>query len=102
MSHTPGPWFPAQVKGSYQVPFRVEDSQGRLVAVCHGDQLDPGAISIGEARHNADLIAAAPDLLVQLQRLLSLWEEAIGWEKDYMDMGDPARAAISKAKGEVS
>jgi hypothetical protein len=28
-----------------------------------------------------------------------MWEESIGWEKNYMDLGDDARAAIAKAEG---
>lgn len=47
----------------------------------------------------ATLIAAAPALLRELKRLLALWEEAIGYEKAYMDMGDRARAVIAKAEG---
>jgi hypothetical protein len=49
--------------------------------------------------HRAAMIAAAPELLQELKHLLSMWEEAIGWEKDYMDMGNAARAAIAKAEG---
>ena len=45
------------------------------------------------------IAAAAPELLAALKRLLPLWEESIGWEKNYMDMADDARAAIDKAEG---
>jgi hypothetical protein len=55
-----------------------------------------------DRRRMAHLIAAAPELLRALKHLLSMWEEAIGWEKDYMDMGNAARAAIAKAEGRAS
>lgn len=47
----------------------------------------------------ANLIAAAPSLLRELKRLLSMWEESIGYEDAYMSMGDRARKAISMAEG---
>lgn len=47
----------------------------------------------------ARLMAASPALLRELKRLLAMWEEAIGYEPDYMNMADRARAAIAKAEG---
>lgn len=96
-THTPGPWKAQKVVGSFQVPFHVVAGK-KLVATCSGNQLAPDESSIAEARANAALIAAAPDLLVALERLLPLWEEAIGHETDYMDMADFARDAIKRAK----
>jgi hypothetical protein len=52
-----------------------------------------------DLRSRQRLMAAAPELLRELKRLLSMWEESTGWEKDYMDMGAGARAAIAKAEG---
>ena len=59
--------------------------------------------TLADCGHNTEgngiLIAAAPELLAALKRLLTLWEESIGWEEDHMNMADDARAAIAKAEG---
>lgn len=98
MSHTPGPW-----------EVRNHPDFGNLLVV-----VSPDYRKTCDANHvvcelrpwqrpdpdpNARLIAAAPELLRELKRLLAMWEEAIGYEPDYMDMGDAARAAINKAEG---
>jgi hypothetical protein len=89
MSHTPGPWGiqPDGRGGASDTVYAYLDQQQPVAEVVSGVRAD---------RH---LIAAAPDLLRELKRMLSLWEEAIGWEEDYMDMGDAARIAIAKANG---
>jgi hypothetical protein len=99
-SHTPGP-FSVQ-------PFKREDGQG--VAVCHnGDkpiawlyQSSPNAF--GETRPvplnqlaNADLFAAAPDLLELLERIElnnALKSDSVG-----KALLTEVRAAIKKAEG---
>ena len=86
MSHTPGPW---SFDGDYV------ESLALLKPLSVATLADCGHSTEG----NGILIAAAPDLLSALKRLLSLWEESIGWEKVYMDMADDARAAIAKAEG---
>lgn len=101
MPHTPGPW--ATVDAEWMISqrsgmgyryFPVRSSgQTWDIANVFADEDDPEMLA------NARLIAAAPELLQELKRLLSMWEKAIGWEKDYMDMGDAARAAIAKAEG---
>lgn len=88
MAHTPGPWTARQCDGQillngsncYEVR-EVFNPQG------------------GFNPEDILLMAAAPELLRELKRLLPLWEEAIGYEDDYMDMGDAARAAIAEAEG---
>jgi len=89
MSHTPGPWAVREAEGDelYEV---YREAGGELITY---------AAAPTKQRVNAILIAAAPELLRELKRMLSLWEDAIDYEKDYMDMGDPARAAIAKAEG---
>jgi len=90
MNHTPGPWINDASHPEWE--RNVIWANDVVVAHVVDDQH-------GNADANARLIAAAPELLSELKRMLSLWEEAIGYEKDYMDMGDPARAAIAKAEG---
>lgn len=46
----------------------------------------------------AILMASAPALLRELKRLLALWEEAVGYEKDYMPLADSVRDVIAKAE----
>ena len=64
-THTPGPWTATECGGSFQRPFIIQGG-GKLVAGLEGDQLKPSAASISEARANANLIAAAPDLLAAM------------------------------------
>jgi|LakMenE01Jun11ns_1017448.scaffolds.fasta_scaffold8216026_2 hypothetical protein len=59
----------------------------------------PSILRGRDKRESQRLMAAAPELLRELKRLLSMWEQSIGCEKDYMDMGAGARAAIAKAEG---
>jgi hypothetical protein len=102
MAHTPGPWdwgpHSDELVGRYEVNAG-EGRQRSHICECHSNRQQTRKVSDEEAAANARLIAAAPELLRELKHLLSIWEEAIGWEKDYMDMGDAARAAIAKAEG---
>jgi hypothetical protein len=66
---------------------------------CEIHQGDAIAADYVASKRLATLFAAAPELLRELKRLLLMWEESIGWEKNYMDLGDDARAAIAKAEG---
>jgi hypothetical protein len=52
---------------------------------------------VDKAVARAKKIASGPDLVESLERLVKLWEEAIGYEEDYMDMADFARDAIKGA-----
>jgi len=99
MTHTPGPWIVQPVKGSFQVPFHILSEDGRPVAYCDGQQLRPDRTSVGEARANAHLIAAAPELLGELKYLVEEFEEAVDWVPAYVAMADRAKAAIAKAEG---
>lgn len=92
MAHTPGPW---RVVDRFYV--WTGDSVGCEVAKVCDENLDDDMLHQADA--DARLIAAAPELLHELQQLLSMWEESIGWEPGYMDMADSARKAIAKAEG---
>jgi|688.fasta_scaffold591235_3 hypothetical protein len=89
--HTPGPWFVGTKPGVWAGPVVKADGGNKGVAFVVG----PPAVDEANAR----LIASAPELLAALKRLLPLWEEAIGYEADYMDMANFARAAIETAEG---
>ena len=85
--HTPGPWH---ISDDEQNVLAKDGTGNRLIAQCHAGHLP-------ERSANARLIAAAPDLLATLRRLVEVLEcdqctEVRGWE-EY----DDARTAIAKA-----
>ena len=89
-NHTPGPWFAVQNSaGMWDV--NVKDSDyGQTVSSC-----GPNRYIDGDAKSNACLIAAAPELLEAL--------EYIATDPDYTNpeaMVRIAREAIAKARGE--
>lgn len=86
MSHTPGPWEP--VTGGMDALVRCPD--GRTFNI--GDAIYHGQ----ESKANANLIAAAPDLLVALEECLE--GSGYGWISTAVE--ERARAAIAKARGE--
>lgn len=95
--HTPGPWL--QGEDGYSLGNGVVYSRhanGNPKDICTirgwGD----------ECKHNAALIAAAPDLLVVAQEFLeALEEEGLLCECGEVDCRTSrARAAIAKARGE--
>ena len=85
--HTPGPWFNVGAIG-YGILIQAA---GGHIAVVYGPSVTLGAIG------NADLIAAAPDLM---DALLTLLGDTV--DSDYMSHSEQlqkARAAIAKARG---
>jgi hypothetical protein len=88
MNHTPGPWTTRE----------SPEHWGRIDVIIHSEDTDVATAWRGgtEAnRANANLIAAAPDLLEAL-------EEVLGWETLCpIEVYERARAAIRKARGEV-
>jgi len=94
--HTPGPW--ERVSSADWDGAHVIDARVRIVAECHGCDI-PGAlgdVGVDEAKANAYLIAAAPELLAALEGLLADPYLSHSINNDRMA---PARAAIAKAKG---
>ena len=88
-NHTPGPWVIG--KQDHDVVM-VDTTSGTAICDVYGDSDDRPA--------NANLIAAAPDLLAELVRL----ERMVSKMRQTLDDDDPAlesaRAAIAKAKGD--
>jgi hypothetical protein len=92
-THTPGPWHVHTNIGRKGETGVIADGAPCIIAIM-GNQKEWPA----ETANNAQLIAAAPELLEALEEALSVMGE---WGED----GDPewaeqARAAIAKAKGE--
>lgn len=102
-AHTPGPWT-------------VQPRKNNYIDICHNQRDMPGAITlalcrvqsrdswIDESFANASLIAAAPELLDAVERLLVMLEEPHANEhaqKTEMKRSmSQAKAAIAKATGQ--
>jgi hypothetical protein len=98
--HTPGPWVAREwhdrdYEGECIAQgWSVTDSDGHRVPLYSGETAD-----LSEAEANGQLIAAAPELLAALERLLNS-----GDVRDAADAGalKQARAAIAKAVGSAA
>jgi hypothetical protein len=82
MNHTPGPW--------HFDGHGINDSNGqRICKVCHSERyLYPKGRAVNNVRYEADsqLIAAAPDLLEWVKRLLkSLDDNAYGTSEEQLE-----------------
>lgn len=107
MAHTPGPWEvvnnPPNEDGSTATSIYGSD---QYVADVYCGYAGSRNMPNAEAAANARLIAAAPDLLVALEQLVSDYERGIHvefggspWLKEKLEELDYARAAIAKATG---
>ena len=98
--HTPGPWTALRM---HTGGWDVFDPRGRDVVTVYG-----GGVEIESREANARLIAAAPDLLDALQKLVALHDTFCarhGNQEDAYNLVatrwadfDAARAAILKAR----
>lgn len=98
MKHTPGPWV-SDNTGNYSRRWVIRHN-GLVVAEIRYSALDR---TNEDAYANADLIAAAPDLLDALRLALPYIEKAYECSfPDYIENDyvlDTVRAAIAKAEG---
>jgi len=92
-SITEGEWSVTVVGGSYKQPYLIQVGD-KTIAQCFGNQLEPDATSIGEARANAALIAAAPDLYAVVVEWLGVGNDMSARRA----VRERARAAIAKAE----
>ena len=100
--HTPGPWLRDDCSG---LDCDVRAASGRKVALCWGlasnNATNYRADYRAECDANAHLIAAAPELLEALQRLLSE-NDNMTQRINLLGAMDQARAAIAKATRDQS
>jgi hypothetical protein len=84
MSHTPGEWYKA--KGSMGQGIIISENTGENIAVTYKEE-------------NSDLVAAAPDLLEALERLVRLHDnpEKYGDLESHLSAWIEARNSIAKA-----
>lgn len=95
-SHTPGPWVVGKLDQNGQQIVRSEHIE---ICTCWHHCV----VAIEEQmKANAVLIAAAPDLLTELERLVRALEvrEETGFDFPGIATLNGARAAIKKARGE--
>ena len=96
--HTPGPWlFNDNSKHWATHPFSVTVRKRGVHAVAVANIPARATIELSEAKANAQLIAAAPDLLKALEKIVALEHYRHGYHPAWTDQ---ARAAIAKARGE--
>jgi len=108
--HTPGPWSVPHfadddVKCNCGYVFsEFQDHMGSICSISFANSSETEACEIEEAKANARLIAAAPDLLEVAQKLVA-YEQAMDGGRDvdamfyYAEASELARAAIAKAEG---
>lgn len=98
--HTPGPWLQwADTNIIIRLHSGAPRSEDlRICEVSTNTRHDEGAA-------NARLIAAAPELLEALQKLIMCWQSVCnghGWDPEHVIEATEARAAIAKATGSAS
>ena len=100
--HTPGPWQLKFGEGN-QYTFQIKDADGRAVASWDDYEIRTKA----QARADADLITAAPELLAALQQAEEAINQSISGIRhvgymDWIDLLGVMRKAIIKATGSAS
>ena len=95
--HTPGPWKVYANLGDHNTLKVMADDGMDVVAVVHNHSLIEG-----EPEPDANLIAAAPEMLTQLKSLVSAWDFAKTGEARFEiddESVDIVRRLIDKAEG---
>ena len=95
---TPGPWHINHTDDGLEVL-----AGDLLIATINGSTEDVEVVGLDERTTdvNASLIAASPDLLAALERVLELGERANLFHWEDAELIGQARAAVAKAMGKV-
>ena len=99
MAHTPGPWTVEQPTWTVEQPtahdaaFRVVDEQDVIVALCYEQPYDTWS-----AGDNANLIAAAPELLAALAEMAAVLKSLVSTGFAVQDEYGFEHHAISRAQ----
>lgn len=101
--HTPGPWRVTDLASQpiiYAGEMRIADVRGWgfLIGTGRGGQKLPAAEAVSILAANANLIAAAPDLLEALATMARQHEDECGFRCECPEQA-AAIAAIAKAEG---
>lgn len=95
--HTPGPWMVWDKDGSIGTVMTADG----LMAIAQAQQVEHRSHEIRRA--NTRLIAAAPDLLLALERITTSYHALLGRTpvRDAAETLAEADAAIAKARGKT-
>lgn len=107
-THTPGPWVLKHISGSnFAVQrFEIRSGSGMPHPIFNKDTSAIDGTTVCMSPQDANLIAAAPDLLTALEELFADYKQladsgdAGSWKLEDQDAGKAAMAAIAKARGE--
>lgn len=101
VKHTPGPW--KVFNGVDIFPDDDDTKATKHIAHCAPDDRPQCVLTTEERRSNANLIAAAPDLLAALEWYVKNDDTYMGDPENqfWIDGFEAAKAAITKAKGEA-
>jgi hypothetical protein len=93
-THTPGPWA---------ILERAEDSRTHISNGAHIVCTLGTTRTDGSPNHspNALLIAAAPDLLSALEKMMAVFQDHEQYDEESAEVIQSARATLRKAKGEA-
>ena len=93
IQYTPGPWGKQYIESS-------KFNEYWSISSCRGDIAIQFNVGIGEKENqaNARLIAAAPELLKALEKMVSILENA-RMKEFHMDVLEESKQAITKAEG---
>lgn len=96
--HTPGPWQvnSGMVETAYDHMCKTPGC-GTKIPIAYMDREAGNGTMPVEWDSNARLIAAAPELLAELEGMVKVWK--MGWKVDKATYIADAEAAIAKAKG---
>lgn len=97
--HTPGPWIVEPVPyDSSRFYIRGSNTKGQILGFGKGAVAHIPQSTVNPMEANANLIAAAPDLLAALEGLMSCYIDLL--DEDQVAAAQNAKSAIAKAKGE--
>lgn len=99
-AYTPGPWAlrddSGMAWGQARIAYALWGANDRCVAMLQFGDFSPSSDKIPVAQNDARLIAAAPEMLEALERII---RNGTTFTLTQFDL-DAAKAAIRKAKGE--
>lgn len=109
-AHTPGPWEFGGAYGHQYVRITANNHK-KIIGTVRDSELDgvdshgmPRFLKTEEGRANANLIAAAPELMEALSGMLQVYggshdSDGLPKHETELDLIEQARAAIAKATG---
>ena len=98
--HTPGPWYALRGQRNISIRHKTGDKLLSMVNVASVRGKFPTDCPYGSSEANARLIAAAPELLEALQKMLPELRGLSIVSDTAAEMLREAEAAIAKATGE--